>query len=174
MNLKKLLPFENYEMVTSLTVDEVLKRIKDNMDEKKDSNFSFSVHSYTKAYVGKIIGSSFVMSRNINYKNSFLPVITGDVFTSLGKTTVHVKMQPIGFVLVFISIWLSVVGFACLAIIFGGFFSSKNISQNGFSPAILIPFIMFLFGSLLTYFAFKVESKKSKKFLANLLEEENI
>jgi hypothetical protein len=38
---------------------------------------------------------------------------------------------------------------------------------------LLIPYGMFVFGSLLTYFAFKTESKKSKAFIAELLEVES-
>ena len=110
------------------------------------------------------------MSRNINYRNSFLPLITGQVTTFLGQTQVNIKMRPVTIVLIFISFWLGVVGLVCLGILLIGLLKFRQILQEGFSPMLFIPFAMFAFGCLLTHFAFKGESKNSKEFLARLLE----
>jgi hypothetical protein len=170
MIFKKFLPFENYVLTTKLSVDEVLNRLANNIENKQDFNFSNLSRTYSKAYTGQIIGTTFTMTRNINYRNSFLPEINGQITTYLGQTQVNIKMRPMIFLLVFISLWLGIVGLVCIGILLAGIFQFKQVIQNGFSPMLFIPFGMFAFGCLLTYFAFKGESKNSKEFLARLLE----
>jgi len=170
MNFKKFLPFENYVLTSNLTVEEVTKRLEDKIDPKKGFVFSAFNKSSNKPYEGRILGNTFTISRIINYRNSFLPVIAGHFSTFLGKTQINVKMRPVTFVLIFISLWLGIVGLVCLGIILVGLFQIRQILQNGFSPMILLPFGMFFFGCLLTTLAFKAESKKSKEFLEKLLD----
>jgi hypothetical protein len=170
MIFKNLLPFENYVLSTKLSVDEVLNRISNNIEKKQSFSFSTVGHSYTKPYTGQITGTTFTMIRNINYRNSFLPEITGQITTYLGQTQVNIKMRPAIFVLIFISLWLGIVGLVCIGSLLAGFIQIRQVLQNGFLPMLLIPFGMFVFGSLLTYFAFKGESKKSQEFLDKLLE----
>lgn len=175
MNLKKYLPFENYVLTSKLSVEEIKRRLADNIEPKKSLRLSIFNSGSSKPYEGHILGDTFTMSRIINYRNSFLPVITGHISTFLGKTQINVKMRPVTFVLVFISLWLGIVGLVCLGIILVGLIQFKKVLQNGFSPMILIPFAMFLFGCLLTTLAFKAESRKSKKFLHRMFEgQENL
>jgi hypothetical protein len=174
MGFKKILPIENYTLTTKLTVEEVRKRIADNIEPKRNFRFSLIANNYTKPYEGKITGKSFEISRIINYRNSFLPVITGHISSFIGQTQVKIKMQPVTFVIVFISVWLGLVGLVCFVMFIGIIVQYQQIFNNGFSPFSLIPFAMFIFGCLLTYFAFKKESKISKQFLAQLLEGEEI
>lgn len=174
MNLKSILPFEKYTLRTSLSKEEVLKKIADTIQQEQKLKISVFRENFSKPYTGKIINNSFSMSRNIDYKNSFLPFITGSVLTSNGKTNISIKMRPFMPVLIFISIWMSLVVIACISILTIAIIQFNEFSINEFSPAVLIPFGMFLFGILLTYFAFKKESKISKEFLEKLLEAELI
>jgi hypothetical protein len=173
MNLKSMLPFEKYTLRTSLSKEEVLKKIADNIQQEERFKISVFGKNFSKPYSGKIIDNTFSITRNINYRNSFLPFITGTVVTSINnKTNINIKMRPILPVLIFISIWMSLVGVACISILTVAIINLDKFSINEFSPAALIPFGMFLFGFLLTYFAFKFESKKSKEFLERLLKAE--
>ncbi len=174
MNIKKYLPFENYVLTSKLSLEEVTRRLADNIEPKKSFRFSGFNKSSNKPYEGQISNGTFTISRIINYRNSFLPVVTGHISTFIGKTQINVKMQPVTFVLIFIFLWLGIVGLACLVIILVGLLQFQQVLQNGFSPMILISFGMFLFGCLFTTLAFKAESKKSKEFLEQLFEgEEN-
>lgn len=172
MNFKKYLPFENYSLMSKLTVEEITKRLADNIEPKNNFRFTGLNKSTNKPYEGQIERDRFTITRIINYRNSFLPVITGQISTFLGKTQINVKMRPTTYVLIFMSIWLGTVGLICLGILFFGIFQFRQVLQDGFSPMMLIPFGMFLFGCLLTTLAFKAESKKSKYFLATLLQGE--
>ena len=170
MNFKKYFLFENYVLTTRLPVEEVARRLAENIEPKRSFRFSLFSKGSNKPYEGQMLGNTFTISRIINYRNSFLPIITGHISAFSGETQINVKMRPETFVLIFISLWLGIVGLVCLGIILAGFFQIQEILQNGFSPMILIPFGMFLFGCLLTTLPFKVESKKSKEFLERLLD----
>lgn len=169
LNLKKYLPFENYVLTTNLSADEVYQRLSDIIEPKKTFRLSMFNRNSTKPYEGEISRNSFTISRIISYRNSFLPIIHDDISTLFGQTQIQIKMRPETFVVIFMSLWLGAVGLACIGMLLRGLFQIRQILQTGFSPMLLIPFGMFIFGCLLTILAFKEESKKSKKNLATLL-----
>jgi hypothetical protein len=169
MNFTNLLPFEKYVLATDLSVEEVLKRLAGCMQSESDYSWSSFRRIYIKPYRGAVSGLTFRMIRNINYRNSFLPVINGRVTSMSGRTEVMISMRPAYFVLVFMAFWLGMTGLVCIGIIVAGIAQFREILHNGFSPVVFIPFAMFAFGSGLTFFAFKAESKVSKQFLADLL-----
>ena len=72
MNLKNILPFEKYTLRTSLSKEEVFKKIADTIQPEQKFKISVFGENYSKPYSGKIIDNTFTMTRNINYKNSFL------------------------------------------------------------------------------------------------------
>lgn len=171
MNIKRFLPFDNFKLVTKLSATEVQQRIESITQPKKGFSFSFSGNR-NKPYEGKLIDRSFEISRIINYRNSFLPIIKGYISAYLGRTEVTIKMRPVVFVLIFMLLWLGVVGLVCLGTIISAIMKFRQVLEGGFSPLALIPFGMFVFGYALLMIAYKAESKKSKAFLEQLLEAE--
>jgi len=167
MNFKKLLPFEDYVLTTKLSTEVVLQRIADNIELKEKLGFFPYYHNDREKYVGQIISRGFMMRRKINYKNSFLPLITGQVTTYREQTQVHIKMQVNEFVSIFSTVWLVITGFASVISIP---FAIATLGHNEVPSMLFFPFPMFAFGYLMIYFSFKLESKKSKAFLAKLLE----
>ena len=83
-------------------------------------------------------------------------------------------MELLPFVRMFMSFWLGVIGLACVVILFVRLLQFREILSEGFSPMIMIPFILFIFGCYLTFGGFKSQSENSKYFLANLLEGQQI
>jgi hypothetical protein len=173
----KYLPVENYTLSTKLSVDEVCNCIAANVAPKRRHSLVFYDKKVTQFYEGQLKEDTFTISRVINYRNSFLPLIFGTVSSFAGQTQVKIKMRPVVSVLIFMSVWLGIIGVVCLCIIFVALMHITEIDRvfkQGFSPIILIPFGMFIFGSLLSYFAFKKESKMAKEFLQKLLMAEEI
>jgi hypothetical protein len=169
MNIKSLLPFDNYTLVTFVKVPEVMGRLEANVSPKKLSSM-LVVKRYgqkrdpsEKPYAGNITGQQFEIVRVINYKNSFLPVVKGEVSHFLGQTEIRVKSSPHIAVLVFSACWMLMVLLGCLIV-------TVTAINDGFEPALLIPFAMLIFGSLLFTVPYKIEAKKAKEFLAKLLE----
>lgn len=172
MKLQNLFPFEKYTLTTKLSYDEIYKRLADNIEPKSFHFFSFNRNS-SKPYEGEILGNSFTISSIINYNNSFLPVIKGNISAMIGQTQIVIKMRPAIFSLIFGSLWLGIVTLACILLILAGLIQFKQLIEHGFSPAFLVPFGMFIFGCLIFLIPFKIESKKSRKFLTALLNAED-
>lgn len=168
MKLKQYLPYEAYILYTDLPVQEVLDRIKENV--RPLSRKILSGQQPDKPYEGTVTEPMFEISRVISYRNSFLPKISGRVFSRGPQTHVIVKMRLFSFVAVFMTIWLS---FAALLFIFMAslsiFYTQKFLQSPGIL-FLLMPLGMFIFGSLLSIIPFKAEAEKSKKFLQKLLE----
>lgn len=173
MNIKSWLPFDRYTLVSRLSVAEVMSRLEANVTARKLNAVLFvqrygtKKDSSDKPYKGVIKEQTFEIERIINYRNSFVPVIKGEVSHFLGQTEIKVKSSPHVAVLVFCAFWMSVVLLACLAV-------TAVMLRGGFEFPMLIPFGMLVFGCLLFTIPYKLEANKSKKFLATLLEGEEV
>ena len=164
----KFLPAENIIYKTRLKPKEIIKRLADSIEPAKTFRFRLFGSNSAKAYEGQINGQAFEIKRIINYRNSFLPRITGSIEQEYDGTTVKVKMRLHVLVLGFLCIWCCVVGFFCISIL------SFIVRSREFSLPTLIPFGMLLFAYVLTLASFKYESKKSKKDFEAMLETEAI
>ena len=166
----KYLPFENFVLITNLSVDEVRKRISDKVEPKNKFLAADTNSNTTKLYEGSLSADTFTISRIIHYNNTFLPVITGHILPSFGLTEIKIQMRPVTFVLLIMTFLLGSAGLVCIGMLLAGIINIKDILQNGVSPTFLIPFGLFLFGYGLISIGFKFESKISKEFLINLFE----
>lgn len=171
MNLKNLLPFDNFRLVTKLASAEVKSRIERSIEPEQYFNLSL-FNNRQMPYEGELIGDSFKISRVINYRNSFLPIIRGEIYEGIGQTEVVINMRPVVFVIIFMSVWLGVIGMVCLGAVILAIIQITRTSTISFSPLVLIPFFMFAFGCCLMLIPYKIESRKSKAFLKQLLEAE--
>ncbi len=156
------LPWENLIYKTDLTETELRERINQNIEPKKTLRFGFK-NKNTKPYEGYLNGNNFEINRIINYRNSFLPQIKGEITQANGVTRINVKMRMHIFVYIFLSIWCGGVG-----LVFVNFLISA-IKSNNFEPSIFIPLGMLIFFYLMTTGGFKFESSKSKKDLEKIL-----
>ncbi len=167
MKLKKYLPVEDYELLTDLSVEQVLAKLQENTGPVSASYFGHS--SSDKPYEGSVKAPVFEMTRVINYRNSFQPMITGRVYSKQQQTHIAIKMRLHNFVLVFATIWLGITGSTFLM-----FLLVFLYKPNGFIHSNMLLFLpaslgFFLFGYVLCIQAFKYESRKSKKFFEDLL-----
>jgi hypothetical protein len=112
MNLKKYLPIENFTLTTNLTFDEINTRLGSCIEEKKKTFFSFSSRNSEKPYVGFIKNNSFVISRVIKYRNSFLPIISGEIIDTNEHLIIKINMGLPKFIKFFVAFWLGIVGIA--------------------------------------------------------------
>jgi hypothetical protein len=156
----RFLPFEKITYSTKLKEEEILKRLKDLVDPAK-SGFSFFNFYYpnSKPYAGKINGNQFKIKRRIFYRNSFLPVITGNIEQDILGTTVHIKMRLTIYTTIFLCFWCAIlvpvsVGFLVI-----------SFTSNSFDQMQLIPWGMLLFAYVMTMVFFKIESRRSIKDL---------
>jgi len=158
-----LFPFDEITYQTRLSEVEVKKRLADLVEPVK----IFRIRDFrkkSKPYEGKLNGMKFKINRIISYRNSFLPVITGDMRNQISGITIMVKMRLHLFVFLFLILWF---GFAGFGIIITLTYAFKN---EDFNLWVLVPTGMFIAAYIGIMAAFKYESSKSKKDLEKLFE----
>ncbi len=147
---------------SNLSAEEVLQRLSEKVEPQKSFGFGWRA-SYSTPYMGNIFGNSFRIRRVINYRNSFLPSIEGEISPAMSGSRIKVAMKPEPVVKIFMMIWLAGVTFGCIAIL-------TTLFNEGPKAFIAIPFFMLGMGFLMFYFGFKVEADRSKKDLAEIFE----
>ena len=158
------LPWENIEIKTKLTKDEIISGINNNVEAKGLFwAWPLKKYSYGKPYQGYISENSFKIMRITIYTNSFLPFILGNIIENEDYRIITIKMRCsyiiTGFMIIFIGFsLLSGLNYIITDGIGGGFFGSMFFS---------------IIGYIIMTGAFKIESIKSKKFLRKLFNEEN-
>jgi hypothetical protein len=165
----KFLPYERFRIRTVLSKQEVLKRL-DTVIEPKQFLRLFGIKE--KPYEGKIEDSHFAVSRIIWYSDPFLPMIKGDVESEMNGSSICISMQLRILVLVYMIIWLGIVGFFFLAIL--GLWISSLGQTSEAEPIFLILGGMFVFVYTLILGDFKLQSVESKKFFQDLFEAEEV
>lgn len=152
-----ILPHERFELRTSLSQDEILKR-----------------KTVNTMYKGKAKDNTFEVQRIIDYRNSFLPSIKGVVQPAHKGSQILVTMKLHKLVIAFMAVWFAiVVVFAVVFMTMVDIEPTENISYMEYIFK-YIPLIMIFMGAAICYFAFKKESKISRQDLKNILEAEDI
>ena len=163
--MSTFLPLEYIIYKTRLSKEQTMQKLTDAIEAEKAFGFGAYNYTYSKPYIGRIKGNNFEIKRAINYRNSFLPQIKGTVYSEFDGTRVKVTMKPHSTVLVFMAIWFGGVFIGCIA-------TTSVLLTQKFTPFLLIPFGMLVFGVALVYGAFKTESSISKKDFMRILEAE--
>lgn len=160
----KYLPYENFMLTTPLTESQVEIRINNLIEPRKRMRMrSVFMQPRSKPYEGELHGNRFSIRKIISYRNSFLPEIEGNIWYAENKTSIHVRMRLNPFSMVFMCIWMGGVFLAFIIMIVASLVAWE------FNIGILLTLMMFLMGYGLTLGAFKAESLKSKKDLAEWL-----
>jgi hypothetical protein len=124
----------------------------------KDRGRQFDPPAKSPQFTGEITSRSFRLVRVITYKNSFLPVIRGMFEADPdGGTSIRIRMTIPPFTVVFMVVWLGMVGAGAAAM-------SLNDLQSG-SLTSLFPLGMLLFGLCLPVAGFYPEARKAERLL---------
>lgn len=155
--------------VSSLSKEEIIQRLHESTHTQA-SFFTRLFNRYSRAYRGKIKADSFEITKVIHYKNSFTPLIRGQIQSQMNGSSIRVTLTLQKSVQAFMFSWLSGVfgmGFLFLYI-------ALTNKDEGFSPFILLgPVVMFAFGRTLIHWGFNRELDQILVHLRNLFEEPN-
>lgn len=154
------IPYERLTIMTGRSVGETVATLAEVVEPKRWWRNPFSRQH--KRYQGQVTPAGFEFTRIIHHRNSFLPVIKGQLQPAVSGTLVQLTLRLHPFVLVFWLLWLSMIGLAAVA----GLVSWLTTPGD---PARLIPVGMFVFGYLLCIIAFNWEARKERQFMAELL-----
>lgn len=159
-----LLPTENFTINTSLTKDEVITKLNEVVEPYKAGYLPYH-DGGDKPYEGEVTNDTFKINRIIKYRNSFIPKISGQVFSEEKGTGIKIKMRLNMAVIVF-SIFLALFDIAFIIILtVAGVYSEIDESTIFF---LLFPGLFLVFGYAMLMGCFKYESIKSKKFFKEL------
>ena len=163
----KYLPFENIIYRTKLDSNEIIFRLRNNIEPYRmlrlASLFKNKAH---KDYQGDIDGWKFDIIRIINYRNPFLPRIKGKLVESPNGMTVNLKMRLHPIVLIFLLFWSGIPSYIFVSVLV------SSIESATFDLEILFLLIFPLAGYGLTTAGFKYESNKSIKYFSKLFDTE--
>src|SRR5262245_58927278 len=154
------MPIYRFQIHSHLTTQAVLERVKTLGREAPGFpqllKESFGVRpDGAPPFIGKVEGSEFKCYRDIRYRNSFLPRITGRVDADVDGAKIDVVMYLHPFVLVFMLFWLGAVGVGAVA----------AFRQADVGAVSLVPDGMFVFGVVLTIGGFYPEAIKARRLL---------
>ena len=145
-----------FSIKSNKSKDEIIQILKTNTSERK----GLSYRKYDEYFNGTVKEDSFKIQRNINYKNSFLPVIIGTIKSSENGTEINIKMRLNLFIKGFMIFWFTFVVLFCIITPFAQFDM----------PFCLIPYIMLIAGVLLVTIPGRIERTIAKEKLEELLQ----
>lgn len=162
-----LAPFERLTIETSLPPEEIRQKVADVIEPRRMFRFFSGEH---KPYQGQLNDYRFEVSRIIRYRNSFLPVIKGEIRPDLGGSVIDITMHPHILVIIFIIIW---VGLTVSAFFWTFLIALVAVVQSNSTEGvvgILFPIGGLMFVYLLVMGGFKFEAVKSKTFFQELFQ----
>jgi hypothetical protein len=125
-----------------------------------------------KPYVGKIYENGFKIIRQSIIRNSFRPIIIGNIIKNNDETFLELLLRPYLIILIIMSIFLFPFLIFPLIGLFDLFIRTKDIITIVLTFIIILLFAIIsvgIFYSIMVIF-FKIETKKSKTFICNLFE----
>ncbi len=163
------LPFERLTIKTYLSPEKIQQKLAEVVEPRR-MRFGFLSGPH-KPYQGELDGKRFNITRIIHYRNSFLPVIKGEIRPEIEGCSIDITMYPHPVVIAFMIFWLGTTGSIFFALLCNALLSvvlsgTGDIASS--SSGIFIPGLMFIFGYLLLTGGFKFESVRSKVFLQKL------
>lgn len=157
-----MFPTQRFTITTYLNPEEVQKKLIEVVDPPL-TGFQFQRKRSDKSYRGQIGEHSFKIAKIIYHRNSFLPQIEGRIKAHGRGSQIEIEMKLHTAVIIFMCVWLSIVGEAALMFL-------VVLFQEEFDPAFLIPLGMLIFGLALPWTGFLLEAKGSKNFLIELFQ----
>ena len=141
-----------------------MSRLADSVEPKQLVRLDLLWKNPAKPYQGEIVDNTFIISRIIRYRNSFLPTITGVVERAATETVVRVKIRSNPFLM----------GSFCLIFGLFGWFGQKSVTNNGdtIGSVLLLPIGMALFAYVVAMAAFTYESTEAREDIQRIVEGE--
>lgn len=175
MKLQNLLFNDEFTLSTDYSIKEVRSSIHEVIEPREFFRFNAMFgNEPEKPYLGEAHGSRFDINRITSSRSIILPVIRGEMKPYLDKTLIHITMRLSNF-----SFW--VIGCLILWFIWQGINSlietqdyHEYYMNFQFPGEIRLVGAVLLSGYLISILLFIYESYKSKKFLLDLLDAEEI
>ncbi len=144
-----LIPYQTFEIKTRLGQEAARQKLDEIVEPRKLMRFGLSRKH--NLFEGEIEGTTFKISRIIHYRNSFLPILVGQIQDDLDAATLQITARPHWFIILF---W----AFFAFSVAAGGF-----IAGDPSELWVILP-VFFFFYAVPTA-AFNFELYKAQKML---------
>jgi hypothetical protein len=108
----KLVPYHRFEITSPLKREDALAAMAKHVEPVSWFRFGWPNSANDKRFEGEVTIDGFNVRRVMGYRNSFMPVVRGEVQSAGAMSRIIVTMRPFIFVIVFCAIW-------CVAVITG-------------------------------------------------------
>lgn len=159
----KFIPFEKTTYNSRLSVLEIKERLENEIQTRKIS-LKLKNDRDEKKFEGSIIGSTFFIQRNIDYRNSFLPDIEIQLWQEGLQSLVFIKYKLKPFTFVFLTVLLLFITSLQAYILFG------TEDFNNFDFTKLTPLSFLLIAYMMMFFGFNYETKRAKEELEKIIQ----
>lgn len=153
-----LLPHIEEQIDSEKTPEDICMILQSVTDTRKAGLF------INNEFFGQVYPLGFRITPRLNYRNSFVPVLTGNMTEKEGGTTIEIVLQMHIFTRIFLIVWNVMAWFIFLrsipAVFTGGL---EQIS------IILVPLGFIIFGQVFPRFCFYGPAKKALERLKELL-----
>jgi len=129
-------------------------------------NGKFRRFAGSATFVGNVDGDGFAMRRDIRYRNSFLPRISGSVHAATEGTRIEVRFVPHPLVFAFMATWLCIGGMALIGLIL---WRATAPAGSPFWP-LAVPVAMIAMGVALPFAAYVPEKRLATARFIELLD----
>ena len=149
-----LIPYQRFEIKTRLSQEAARQKLQEIVEPRKLMRFGLSRKH--NLFEGEIEGTAFKISRIIHYRNSFLPILVGQIQDDLDASTLRITARLHWFILLF---WI----FFAFAVAAGGL-----IAGDPSELWVILP--VFFFFYVVPTAAFNWELYKAQQVLNEQLE----
>ncbi len=156
----KIYPQDKFEIDSTLSASEIYSALDAVVEPPKWFRWR---SANGKKYRGEFSFTNFRIWRIISYRNSFLPIIEGQIEPSPSGSRIAITMRLHRLVAAFMLFWLGGVSIGLVS-----FFVAAMKGRVEPLPTFLVPLGMLLFGIAMTSGAFWWEVRKTKPALMEL------
>lgn len=152
------IPYQTVTLESPLPPDEFAKRLALLVEPPKMLRWPWDPSACS--FEGRIEGRRFKVRRLIKFqRNSFLPIIVGDIAPSHQGSTVRLVLRLHRFVAAFMVLWIG-------GVLFGG--TSTVVNRGVAGPEVLFFLGFAALGYLICVVPFRIEVKRALRLLAPL------
>ena len=148
----RILPYINEEYTTTMTPSELAEKLSHIVEPKQHWTHAIFRKKRSKPFEGEVSDTSFEIRPIIRYRNSFIPIISGQVIAVERGSVIKLEMKLHSFVKSFMVSWLGSLGIGLIWI------TASMIQTLSFNPLIFFPMVMWLFGYFLVKKGFNYEA----------------
>ncbi len=117
------------------------------------------------AFVGTFEGDAFAVRRDIRYRNSFLPRISGSVHAATDGTRIELRFAPHPLVFAFMALWSCIAGAALIGLIL---WRATAPAGSPYWP-LAVPAGMLVMGVAMPFMAHRLEKRLAMARFSELL-----